>query len=131
MSNKVEELRLEFEKALTEIKDQTALENVRVRFLGRKSGFLTEILRGLKDLNPEERRLIGAAANRLKGEVEARLAEAENGLQEKPKATIDLTLPGPEIKIVHLHPLTQIIRESVGFFEKIGFQVREGPEIET
>ena len=63
MSNKIEELRKEFEKALGGAKDQTALESVRVRFLGRKGGFLTEILRGLKDLNQEERRLIGAAAN--------------------------------------------------------------------
>ena len=131
MSNKIEELRLEFEKALGEVKDQATLESVRVRFLGRKNGLLTEILRGLKDLNPEERRLIGAAANRFKGEVEARLAEVEKGLQERPKLTLDLTLPGPEIKIGHLHPLTQTIREAVGFFEKIGFQVREGPEIET
>ena len=50
MPNKIEELRLDFEKALGEAKDQTALESVRVRFLGRKSGFLTDILRGLKDL---------------------------------------------------------------------------------
>ncbi|MCX5642217.1 MAG: phenylalanine--tRNA ligase subunit alpha [Candidatus Omnitrophica bacterium] len=131
MLNKTEELRADFEKALGEVKDQASLEGVRVRFLGRKGGFLTEILRGLKDLNPEERRLMGAAANQLKKEFEARMAEAEQGLQEKPKTTIDLTLPGPEIKIGRLHPLTQIIRESVGFFEKIGFQAWEGPEIET
>ncbi len=131
MSNKTEELRKEFEKALAGVKDRAALDGLRVRFLGRKNGLLTEILRGLKDLGPEERRLAGAAANQLKGEVETRLAEAEKGLQERPRATVDLTLPGPEIKIGHLHPLTQIIRESVGFFEKAGFQLREGPEIET
>ncbi|MFA5394293.1 MAG: phenylalanine--tRNA ligase subunit alpha [Candidatus Ratteibacteria bacterium] len=131
MPNKIEKLRLEFGKALGEVKDQASLESVRVSFLGRKGGFLTEILRGLKDLGPEERRLIGAAANQFKGEIEARLAEAEKGLQDKPKATIDLTLPGPEIKIGHLHPITRVIQESVCFFEKMGFQTREGPEIET
>jgi phenylalanyl-tRNA synthetase alpha chain len=131
MANKIGDLRAEFEKELAGAKDRPALEGLRVKFLGRKGGLLTEILRNLKDLAPEERRTVGADANNLKSGIEARLAEAEKGRREKPAITLDLTLPGPEIRLGRLHPITQVIREATGFFEKMGFGVREGPEIET
>jgi len=131
MTDQIEKLRIEFEKALSEVGSASDLEKVRVRFLGRQAGLLTEVLHGLKNLSLEERRTVGAGANRLKNEIEAKIAGAEKRFKEAPKVTIDLTLPGPEIRTGRLHPLTRVMREAVTFFERLGFQVREGPEIET
>ncbi len=131
MDDRIEEIRVEFEKALAEISSASELERVRIKFLGRQSGLLTEVLRGLRGLPLEERRRLGAAGNRLKEKIETKLMELARRFKEKPKIPIDLTLPGPEIKIGHLHPITQVIQEAISFFERFGFQKREGPEIET
>ncbi len=133
MVEKVEEVRKGFEKALTEVQDEEGLEALRIRFLGRKNGLLTTILHNLKILSPEERRVAGADANRLKKEIEIRLESLENTLKgkEKEEVSLDLTLPGPEIRTGHLHPLTLVSQDMVGFFERLGFQFQEGPEIET
>jgi phenylalanyl-tRNA synthetase alpha chain len=120
---------------LAQTADGRAIEEWRVRYLGR-SGRLTAILRGLGQLPPESRREVGAAANQLKQALEARLAEREEAQRLEDlalrlqSAGVDVTLPGRPQNIGRLHPVTQTLREAIAAFETMGFQVAEGPEVE-
>ena len=112
------------------------LERLRVRFLGRQ-GELTQLLRSLGQLPPDERPLVGAAANEAKRELEAlldaRLAEAREVERagERRQQRVDLTLPGRRPPAGAVHPLTRVHDEIVTIFVGLGFSVAEGPEIET
>jgi len=112
------------------------LEAVRVRYLGRQ-GALTQLLRSLGSLPPEERPLVGAAANEAKRELEAlldtRLAEAleRETRAQRARDRLDLTLPGRRPPLGAVHPLTRVHDEIVSIFGGLGFSVAEGPEIES
>jgi len=116
--------------------DLAALEEVRVRYLGRK-GKVTDILRGLADASAEERPLLGQAANNVKvalGEaIDARKAVLEASVENARAADdfLDLSLPGRRPRSGRLHVLSQVYEEMIGIFEDIGFQVAGGPDIET
>ncbi len=111
-----------------------AVEAWRIRNLGR-SGVLTQALRGVSGLPPEARRAVGAAGNAAKAELEERMAarrgaiEAARGGSAGSEA-IDVTLPGRIPAIGRRHPSTIVIREICGIFQRMGFQVVEGPEVE-
>jgi phenylalanyl-tRNA synthetase alpha chain len=115
--------------------NEAALEGWRVAYLGRRSR-LNSILRGLASLPLDERRPVGAAANRLRQELEEALNQRQAALHEEAvTATIetgrlDVTLPGRPIPTGRLHPVTQTLRDVLGAFETMGFQVVEGPEVE-
>ena len=109
-----------------------ALGAVRVRVLGRK-GDLTGILRGLKDLAPDERVKVGAEANRIKDELEAVLDERQLALDEAAEAQgsgVDVTLPGRRPWVGRRHVLAAIEEEFVDIFHGMGFTVGDGPEVE-
>jgi phenylalanyl-tRNA synthetase alpha chain len=112
------------------------LEALRVRFLGRQ-GTLTQLLRSLGTLPPEERPVVGAAANEakraLEALLEARLAEVAGRERSRRRAErrLDLTLPGRRPPQGAVHPLTRVHDEIVSIFLGLGFSVAEGPEIET
>ena len=112
------------------------LEQVKARFLG-KSGQITELLKGLGRLPPEEKKSAGAAINRAKEVVEAalnarreaiKLAILESRLAEE---ALDVTLPGRGEVRGGLHPVTRTLERIEGLFRSIGFEVADGPEIET
>lgn len=109
------------------------LEALRVKYLGRK-GALTQVLRSLKNLEPEDRRRVGALANQTKENLEAALAEALAALKEAAVRAavpqIDVTLPGRRGFAGHLHPLTRIMEEICDIFLHLGFEAVEGPEVE-
>lgn len=113
-----------------------ALEEVRVRVLGRK-GALTEVLRGLGALSPEERPAAGQLANVVKEAVTQALEERQQLLAAQDLAgkarqeSVDITLPGRRPAQGHFHVLTQVAEEVVGIFTDMGFQVAAGPDIET
>ena len=129
----VEELEAKALAELGQVGDLKALEEWRVRYLGRK-GALTEVLRGLGALPAEERRATGARANQAKAKLEAAFEQATDTLTAKaaavPSAAIDVTLPGYPFPQGRLHPLTQTANEIVDIFNAMGFQVAEGPEVE-
>ena len=107
-----------------------ALEQLRVRFLGRKSR-LTEIMKLLPQLAVEQRADIGKRANRLKAFVEAQLAQRRSGLSAATQAAaLDVTLPGLAIPQGRLHPLTQTMDAILAIFTQMGFETIEGPEVE-
>ncbi len=126
----------EADDALAAARTSAEIEQVRVRFLGRQ-GALTALLRSLGTLPPEERPLVGGAANdakrALEAALEARLGEAREAerRQARQRRRIDLTLPGRRPPRGTLHPLTQVNDEIVSIFAGLGFSVAEGPEVET
>jgi phenylalanyl-tRNA synthetase alpha chain len=115
--------------------DPDALEQVKARYLG-KAGQITELLKGLGKLPPEEKKTAGAAINRAKEAVEAalnarreaiKLAALEARLAEE---ALDVTLPGRGELRGGLHPVTRTLERIEGLFRSIGFEVADGPEIE-
>ncbi len=115
--------------------DLRALDEVRVRFLG-KTGLFTEQLKGLGKLPKEERRDAGQAINQakqvLQQAIEARKAELEQAELASRLASerIDVTLPGRDSDLGGLHPVTRTLQRIEALFASAGFQVAEGPEIE-
>ena len=111
------------------------LEAWRVAYLGRR-GELTQVLRGLGSLLPEERRQAGAAANQVKALLEDTLESRLRELRAAEQASlvteeqIDVTLPGWPVPRGGLHPITRVVREICDAFVSMGFQVFEGPEVE-
>ncbi|MDY0012806.1 MAG: phenylalanine--tRNA ligase subunit alpha [Rhodocyclaceae bacterium] len=116
--------------------DVNQLEQAKARYLG-KSGLLTERLKGLGKLDPEARRAAGAQINRAKDAVEGALETRRNALREAAlKAqleaeALDITLPGRGMGRGGLHPVSRTIERIEGLFRSIGFEVADGPEIET
>jgi phenylalanyl-tRNA synthetase alpha chain len=127
------------EEALQQLKEldgQEALQELKVKVLGKK-GSLTALLRQMGGLSPEEQPIMGQVVN----EVRSRLEQAweERGTQldalalqkRLVKERIDITLPGTRVTRGHHHPLTQVVEEIENIFLGMGFQIAEGPEIES
>ena len=131
---KIEDLKEKALGELAETGDAKEIEAWRVRYLGKKSR-LNDILRGLSSLPLGERKEAGAAANRLKAELEKSLSRKEQALNRKQiestgEEQLDVSLPGRSLPVGRLHPVTQVIDEMSQIFISMGFQVVEGPEVE-
>jgi phenylalanyl-tRNA synthetase alpha chain len=115
--------------------DAPALEAAEIRLLGRKQGALTELLKQLPALSNEEKRAIGGAANRLKQELEtavaARREQLKAGEEARAAAAIDRTMPGREMFVGGIHPVTRVVEEICGIFRGLGFARATGPEVES
>jgi phenylalanyl-tRNA synthetase alpha chain len=130
-----DEIRALLQKALDRIEaatDVSALEAVRVEWLGRKGGRITALMKSIPSLAAEQRARFGQAVNELKAAVterlEARKAALEAGRPAGPR--IDVTMPGRRPALGRLHPITRATREMVEIFGRLGFEVVEGPEVE-
>jgi len=120
---------------LAQASDAAALEAWRVQFLGKKS-LLNQALRALGELPPEERRTAGAKANQLKISLESGFAERKQtvetaSLAAAGKSELDVSLPGEPALLGRLHPITRVVREICGIFSNMGFEIAEGPDVET
>lgn len=113
--------------------DGDALEGVRIRYLGRKDGRISGVLRQLGALDPADRPAVGAAANRVKARLEGALDEAAAALTREgdPGRALDLTLPGREPWSGGRHPVTRVMDEIYEVFRDMGFSRARGPEAET
>ena len=130
MIERLDALEAEAARALEAARDESALEEARVRHLGRKSE-LTQILRGLKDLSAAERASVGARANRLRETLERFYEEARGRLEAAPAALArDVTLPGRCIPRGHEHLISQVLGEIHTIFLGMGFALAEGPDVE-
>ena len=133
---KISHLRDEFTSKLKEVSTTEELEKLRVEFIGRK-GKVTQLLKEIPNLPPEERKEFGKACNVLKAEIESAVKEKLKELKEREKRErlekerIDVTLPGRRRGLGALHPVTKTLKEIVKIFTSMGFTVAEGPEIET
>jgi len=129
-------LRQKAADAISQAQDVTILENIRVEYLGKK-GHLTEILKGLAGLSAEERPKVGQLVNQAKIDISKLIEEKmahlkEMQLQKKLSAErIDVTLPGRNHKSGSLHPVTQVKQRVNDYFSRMGFDIVEGPEVET
>jgi phenylalanyl-tRNA synthetase alpha chain len=123
------------EIAIKEATDPNALDQVRVNFLGKK-GFFTEQMKGLGKLPKEDKPKMGQVINIAKQAVQkllndrGELLRAEEIKQKLAAESIDVTLPGRGTKVGGLHPVTRTISRIESFFGDLGFEVKDGPEVE-
>src|ERR671932_1439736 len=136
VTERIEQLRSEALSAVASGDSTAALEDVRVRYLGR-SAELTEIKKSIGSLSPGERKEVGRSSNLASREIEAALdsrmgevsaREREVRLREE---AVDVTLPGVPFPKGHLHPSQRVIDDVVDFFLGLGYCVAAGPEVET
>ena len=137
MTERIDQIRAEAERAIAAANDTHALEEIRIRYLGRKAE-LPNLLRGVAELPPQERAATGQAANQARKALEQLIEQRAEQLAAQElerrleRDRVDVTLPGdpaPRIGRQHLITLTQ--REIEDVFIGLGFNVAEGPEVET
>lgn len=134
--DKLEDLISDARVAFDNVTELAQLEQVKARFLG-KSGALTELRKGLASLSPEERPKAGARFNEVKGSIEQLLGDRREAIQAKVLAArleqekIDVTMPGRDRAGGGLHPVTRTLERVTTLFRSMGFDVADGPEIET
>ncbi len=132
----LDSLRSELMAAVADATDPAGLERVRVAALGKK-GRITALMKGLGAMAPEMRRAAGARLNALKDEVAAAIERRQEDLADAEldarllEETIDVTLPVRAEARGRIHPISQTIDEVVAIFGEMGFEVAEGPDIET
>lgn len=136
LQNQLEELKTQTLAKISAADDLQTVEQIRVETLGKK-GPITEVLRGMRDLSPEERPKVGAFANEIRDllteAIEVRKAELTEAALEKALAeeTIDVTLPGKQMTQGTRHVITQVMEEIEDVFVGMGYQVVEGYEVES
>jgi phenylalanyl-tRNA synthetase alpha chain len=131
----MQKIQREAEVLIRSVSDLQTLNEIRVRFLGKK-GELTLVLRGMSKLSSEERPLVGKQANEIRDYIEAQLQEKSEQIKAREKLTklqeetLDVTLPGRRMGLGSRHPLTQVMDEIKEIFLGMGFGIAEGPEVE-
>lgn len=136
MEEKLKALREQALQELATLDTPKALEEFRVRVMGKK-GSLTGLLRGMGSLPAEKRPRVGQMVNELRGELETALSEREavlqSALKEKRLAEekLDVTMPGRPVRLGGLHPLNVVLEDMIDIFQSMGFDVVDGPEVET
>ena len=136
MKEKLEQISKETIAKIQEINSMQELNDLRVKVLGKK-GELTEILRGMKDLSPEERPVVGALVNTVRDKIESAISSAEEELKQKElerkleEEKIDITLPSSKITRGSKHPINRTIEQIQDLFVSMGYDVIDGPELET
>ena len=135
MKEKLEKIRSEALAKIEESLDMDKLNEIRVAYLGKK-GELTEVLKGMRNVSPEDRPKVGQMVNDTRAAIEAKLEETKNAFaakmrEEQLKAeVIDVTLPAKKTKVGHSHPNSVALDEVERIFIGMGYEVVEGPEVE-
>lgn len=134
--DKFEELRQKVNKELSEIKSTRLLGDLKARFMG-KNGEITALLRGMKDVPNNLKAEFGKKINDLKQDVESFIENRERILKEEElnkryeEEAVDVTLPGKTCAVGGLHPLSIVKNQIIDAFTGLGFEIFEGPEIDT
>jgi len=130
----IEQIRTQIEADLANIDSAEALEQFRLKYLSRK-GLIAQLTAQIPALPADERASFGQQVNALKQKSFTLVEEKENNLKSAQgveiKSNIDIGMPGISRELGHIHPITQIIDQICGIFNRMGFIVMEGPEIET
>ena len=130
--SQIDDLRRQFDQDLTAASTESELRAVRDRYLARKGGLVSGLLKSLGTAPPDERPRLGRLANELREDIEIRLnsrAEA-SARTRRPKGAVDVTLPGRRPGVGHRHPLSVLRDRIEAIFTRLGFLVIEGPELE-
>ena len=137
MLEKLAALEQSFDADLADAGSEQQLSLLRDRYLGRKGGRLTLLMKGLKSVAVADRKEAGRNLNQFKSRIESAIEaarqriESESTLAEPTEVALDLTLPGKRRALGHLHPLTRVRRDIEEIFYSIGYSVMDGPELET
>jgi len=135
MIEEIKQLKSKALEQIDQVKNGADLDKVWRQYLGRQNGELTKVLRGLKDLPANEKPKVGTLANQVKQEIDQAIDNKKRELSSSGSkvkgAALDFTLPGKKIELGHLHPLTQGKQMVADIFSSMGFEVLEGPELET
>ena len=135
MKERLEQIKAEAIRQINESEALDKLNDVRVSFLGKK-GELTTVLKGMKDVAPEDRPKVGQLVNEARAEIERVLDEARTNMERKLREArmkaevIDVTLPAQKNSVGHRHPNTIALEEVERIFIGMGYEVVEGPEVE-
>ncbi|MBQ1801629.1 phenylalanine--tRNA ligase subunit alpha [Lachnobacterium bovis] len=135
MNEKLLEIKDSAIRQIKEASNLSALNDVRVAFLGKK-GELTAVLKSMKDVKPEDRPKVGQMVNEARKQIETILEETKVKLEKEAldiklkEEVIDVTLPAKKKKVGHSHPNTLVLNEVERIFTGMGYEVVEGPEIE-
>ena len=136
MRQKLEKISTDAEEAIQNASSERALEDVRIRFLGKK-GELTAILKMMGGLSPEERPAMGQLANEVRAQIEEKLHAAAETVKQKELEQrlklekVDITMDGKRRELGRVHPLSATLEKLEEIFTGLGFTVVEGPEVET
>ena len=136
MQQKLEEIRVAVKAALEQAQDAGAVDEIRIRFLGKK-GELTSILKQMGGLSPEERPKMGQLANEIRADIEKNIAASLEEMNKKAqeirlkKEELDITISGKQREVGGLHPLNAVLDDLIDIFRSMGFDVVDGPEVET
>lgn len=128
----ITQIKKEFDELIDQVADPATLEELRIKFLGRKSQF-NDILKGLKELSVEKKKEFGALANETKQEIERIFNQKKYAMESQvdfEKEWLDVTVPGTQNYIGHLNLLSQTQREIERIFTAMGFEIADGPDIE-
>lgn len=136
MKEKLKQIRESAMAQLSAADSSESLEQLRVKLLGKK-GELTAVLRGMGSLSAEERPAVGAVANEVRAAIEEMIEEKKRKLESErlqhrlESEKIDVTMPSKRRELGHRHPLAQVEEEMCEIFRSMGFDIEEGPEVET
>ena len=136
MKEQIEQIKNSAKEEIAKVEDLKTLVDLKVKYLGKK-GELTSVLRGMGELSAEERPVIGSLVNEVRDELEALITEKENSFKQAElnkkleKETIDITLPSKKAIRGSEHPLNRTIEEIEDLFISMGYEVIDGPELET
>lgn len=135
MQEQIEQIKKSALEEIQNAKDGKELNEVRVKYLGKK-GELTLILRGMGELSPEERPIIGNLVNQVRDELEAKIEEGEKHFADKvieerlATENLDVTMPSKKLSLGSVHPITQVINDVKEIFIGMGYEIADGPEVE-
>ncbi len=133
MIDALRQLEQDAARELTQLSDSKLFEELRNKYLGRK-GLFASVSGRISEVPPDQKRLAGQEMNRIKQALEALFSEHEKSsaaVSQTSADKIDVTMPGTFFSAGRLHPLTQVMNEVVDIFERLGFALVEGPEVET
>ncbi len=136
MKERLEEIKQQAINEIAVVQDIQELNGIKIKYLGKK-GLITDVLKGMKDLSQDERPVIGKIANEIREVIEQSFNEKEEIIHSEllkhklVSEAIDVTLPSKPIQKQSKHPLTKIIEEIEDIFIGMGFEVAEGPEVES
>jgi phenylalanyl-tRNA synthetase alpha chain len=130
--SRVQEIRTQFDRDLEAAVDAASLGVVRVRYLGRREGLVTGLLKDLRSVSPDERASLGKAVNDLKAHVEASLEAATlDPPASQALSALELSLPGRAPRSGVAHPITQLRDRIEAIFLEMGYSLEPGPEVES
>ena len=136
MKQQIETLKAAALELIANASDEKQIDEIRVKYLGKK-GELTALLKQMGSLSPEERPIVGQLVNKAKTKLEEAITEAAKGFKLKAaderlkNETLDITLPSKPAVTGKLHPLNTVLNDMIDIFQSMGFDVVDGPEVET